>query len=116
MEKQGVSRSELARRMDVSPAYITKILRGHTNLGLETLAKLAFALELKWEFRLIQLSETESKDLKTKPKTSKPKTSKPRTKKITQKLLRPSSGYAHQRLPFLCGDRNDPWHQSSGIT
>lgn len=54
MEKQDVSRSELARRMDVSPAYVTKILRGHANLGLETLAKLAFALELKWECLLIQ--------------------------------------------------------------
>ena len=53
MDKQGVSRSELARKMGVSPAYITKILRGHANLGLETLAKLAFALGLKWECLLI---------------------------------------------------------------
>ena len=54
MKKQDVSRSELARRMEVSPAYITKILRGHANLGLESLARLAFALELKWECLLIQ--------------------------------------------------------------
>lgn len=54
MKKQDVSRSELARRMNVSPAYITKVLRGHANLGLETLAKLAFALELKWECLLIK--------------------------------------------------------------
>ena len=54
MKKQGVSRSELARRMDVSPSYITKILRGHANLSLETLAKIAFHLELKWECLLVQ--------------------------------------------------------------
>ena len=54
MKKQNASRSELARRMGVSAAYITKILRGQANLGLETLAKLAFALEMKWECLLIQ--------------------------------------------------------------
>ncbi len=54
MNKHGVSRSDLARKMGVSPAYITKILRGHANLSLESLAKLAFALGLKWECLLIQ--------------------------------------------------------------
>ena len=53
MERRGVTRSELARRMEVSPAYVTKILRGHANLSLESLAKVAFALDMKWEFRLI---------------------------------------------------------------
>ncbi len=53
MENRGVTRSELARRLEVSPAYITKILRGHANLSLESLAKLAFALDLKWECILI---------------------------------------------------------------
>ncbi len=53
METRGVTRSELARRLNVSPAYITKILRGHANLSLESLAKLAFALDLKWESILI---------------------------------------------------------------
>jgi transcriptional regulator with XRE-family HTH domain len=53
MENQDVTRSELARRLNVSPAYITKILRGHANLSLESLAKLAFALGLKWECVLI---------------------------------------------------------------
>lgn len=53
METHGVSRSELARRLKVSPAYITKILRGCANLGLETLAKIAFALETRWQNVLI---------------------------------------------------------------
>lgn len=49
MENRGITRSELARRLDVSPAYVTKILRGHANLSLESLAKIAFALDFKWE-------------------------------------------------------------------
>jgi transcriptional regulator with XRE-family HTH domain len=53
METQGVKRSELARRLKLSPAYITKVLRGHANLSLESLAKIAFALDLKWECILI---------------------------------------------------------------
>ncbi len=53
MENRSVSRSELARRLNVSPAYITKILRGNANLSLESLAKLAFALDLKWDLILM---------------------------------------------------------------
>ena len=53
MENRGVTRSELARRLNVSPAYITKVLRGHANLSLESLAKLAFVLDLKWECVLL---------------------------------------------------------------
>jgi transcriptional regulator with XRE-family HTH domain len=49
MEAQGVSRSALARRLKVSPAYVTKVLRGHANLSLESLAKIAFALDMRWE-------------------------------------------------------------------
>lgn len=56
MENCGVTRSELARRLNVSPAYVTKVLRGHANLSLESLAKLAFALDLKWECILIPKS------------------------------------------------------------
>jgi transcriptional regulator with XRE-family HTH domain len=54
MNNLGITRSALARRMNVSPAYITKILRGHANLSLESLAKLAFALDMKWECFLVQ--------------------------------------------------------------
>lgn len=49
MDNKGVSRAELARRLKVSPAYVTKLLRGHANLSLESLAKVAFVLDLKWE-------------------------------------------------------------------
>lgn len=44
MEAQGINQSELARRMSVSPAQVTKILSGGENLGLKTIAKLESAL------------------------------------------------------------------------
>ncbi len=39
-----VTNTELARRMGVSPAYITKVFRGPSNLSIETLTKLADAI------------------------------------------------------------------------
>jgi transcriptional regulator with XRE-family HTH domain len=44
METQGITRADLARRMDVSPAFITKILRGNCNFTLETMTKLSRAV------------------------------------------------------------------------
>ena len=45
MQRRGVNNSELARRIETSPAYITKILRGSTNFTLETMVKLVRALD-----------------------------------------------------------------------
>ena len=44
MERRGLSRSELARRLGASPAHVTQILRGDTNFTLVSLEKLAAAL------------------------------------------------------------------------
>lgn len=44
MASGGISQSELARRMGVSPAQVTKILSGKENLGLKTIAKVEAAL------------------------------------------------------------------------
>ncbi len=44
MMTEGINQSELARRMGVSPAQVTKILSGQENLGLKTIAKVASAL------------------------------------------------------------------------
>lgn len=44
MEAQNVTRAELARRVGVSPAYITKVFRGTVNLTLETMSRLALAV------------------------------------------------------------------------
>lgn len=44
MESEGISRAELARRIDRSPAFVTKVLRGTSNFTLRTLAHILFAL------------------------------------------------------------------------
>ena len=45
MEEKGITKKELARRMGVSPAYVTKIFSG-SNISLRTVAKVLSALEV----------------------------------------------------------------------
>lgn len=45
MEALGINQSELARRMSVSPAQVTKILSGRENLSLKTIAKVEAVLD-----------------------------------------------------------------------
>ncbi|GEM_PF-1722676 len=42
-----ITRAELARRMGTSAAWITKMLRTNWNMTMETMAKIAFALDMK---------------------------------------------------------------------
>jgi transcriptional regulator with XRE-family HTH domain len=53
MERENVSRSELAKRLDVSKGWITQILSGGRNLTLRTLSDVADALgyEVKLRFK-----------------------------------------------------------------
>ena len=46
MKQLGVSQTELAKRMDVSRPYITKVLHQDVNITFRTAAKLASALKM----------------------------------------------------------------------
>ena len=52
MDREGVSRVELARRIGCSPAYVTKILRGTTNFTLESMVRVATALGCEFRTHL----------------------------------------------------------------
>lgn len=52
MELQNVGRSELARRMGVNRARASQLLRGDSNFEMNTLARIADALDLECEFNL----------------------------------------------------------------
>lgn len=47
MERQDVSKAKLARRLGKSRAYVTKILQGNANFTLESLVKIARALDCR---------------------------------------------------------------------
>jgi transcriptional regulator with XRE-family HTH domain len=65
MEERGVSRAELARRLDSSPAYVTQLFRAMFNPTLLTLAKVAVALDAKVALHLspVEAVRTEWLDL-----------------------------------------------------
>lgn len=52
MQKQGVSKTELASRTGASQPYITRILKGRDNLSIATMVKLARAVGLKLQISL----------------------------------------------------------------
>lgn len=61
MQKQRVTKAELARRLGKSRAYITQMLSGSKNLTLRTLAEVVYALgaEVKLEATPLQAAERE---------------------------------------------------------
>lgn len=44
LRKNGMSQKELAEKMDVTPVYVGKLLKGQENLTLETISKIENAL------------------------------------------------------------------------
>ena len=44
MDMLGMNRKQLAEKMNCSPQYISKVLKGRENLSLETLSKIEMAL------------------------------------------------------------------------
>ena len=46
LEEQGLSQKDLAERMDCSPQYVSKLLRGSENLTLDTISKLEECLDI----------------------------------------------------------------------
>lgn len=56
MQKQGLTKTELASRIGASQPYVTRILKGRDNLTIATMVKLARAVGLKVQ---ISLEETD---------------------------------------------------------
>lgn len=52
MDRQGVSKSELARRMDRTRGHVTQLLAGGRNFTLGSIAEIADAIGCKVEVRL----------------------------------------------------------------
>ena len=53
MQAQGMLNAELARRMGTSPAYITRLFRGSANLSVQTMTKLAHAVNSTLTLELV---------------------------------------------------------------
>ena len=60
MQKLRITQKELARRLEAKEPRVTKILRGHSNLTIESMATVAFALGMEWECNLAPIEQCES--------------------------------------------------------
>jgi transcriptional regulator with XRE-family HTH domain len=59
MQVQGISNVELARRIGTSPAYITRLFRGSANLSVQTMTKLAHAVNSTLSLELVAYDRPE---------------------------------------------------------
>jgi len=59
MKALGLSRTALAKRMNVSRPYVTKVLSGDVNISFRTAAKFAHALQLDFVPVLRPVEEAE---------------------------------------------------------
>jgi len=54
MEARKISRADLAKKVDVSPAYISKVLRGEGNLTIKSVVSLADAVGARVVVQLVE--------------------------------------------------------------
>ena len=54
MQKKKVSQADLARKLKMNRAYVSKILKGNTNFTVETLVKIGRRLDATWDFTLAE--------------------------------------------------------------
>jgi len=55
MRDRGINRLQMAKLMHVSRAYVTRLFNAPPNLTLETIARLALALDMRPEVRFVPL-------------------------------------------------------------
>ena len=67
MKQLGVSQTELARRMNVSRPYVTKVLSRDVNFSFRTAAKLANALKMDFFPDLREQEECDATDSPATP-------------------------------------------------
>ena len=58
MEKEGTTKSELARKMKISKAAVSNLLSGDRNFTIDTLAHISFVLGFRPEFRFRRAAMT----------------------------------------------------------
>ena len=88
MEAQGVSRSELAKRMEVQPSRVTSMLSGGNNFTIETLVRAGRALGSDVEIRFVPAREDHGRKAEENSKVAE-NPAPYRTKNMNRKVAKP---------------------------
>lgn len=67
MEENGISRGELAKRMEVQPSRVTSMLTGTNNFTIETLVRAGRAVGADIELHFVPLKKDKSQGKAAKP-------------------------------------------------
>jgi|GEM_PF-2768517 len=76
MESQGISRAELARRMDVQPSRVTSILSGANNFTINTLVEAARAVGSRVEIHFVPAAKSAGNPRAARPEAAKQATTR----------------------------------------
>ncbi len=68
MEAQGITRGELARRMEVQPSRVTSILSGANNFTIDTLVRAGRAVGADIELHFVPMKKDNDKSQAAKPR------------------------------------------------
>lgn len=69
MEEQGITRAELARRMEVQPSRVTSILSGTNNFTIDTLVRAGRAVGADIELHFVPTKKDKTQGQAAKPAT-----------------------------------------------
>ena len=58
-DERNISRKDLAKRINVSPSYITQLYQGTKKLNIETLGRLEKALDMRFEIKTVETNMIE---------------------------------------------------------
>ena len=67
LEARGLKRTELAEKLGTNRGYITRILNTEYNLSVETMAKIALALDARISLRMLPREEVERRPRSSAP-------------------------------------------------
>jgi transcriptional regulator with XRE-family HTH domain len=97
MEERGVTRAELARRLNSSPAYVTQMFKGLFNPTLLTLAKVALALDARVDLKLAPR--------RASPGKSRASVHNPRRREVLRELVAADGRPRPGRSDFIASDK-----------
>lgn len=76
MAEKGITRAELARRMEVQPSRVTSILSGANNFTIETLVRAGRAVGADIELHFVPMKKDKTQGQAAKPRTKETSVSK----------------------------------------
>ena len=96
-EDKGLTQEKLAESLDVSNAYISKVERGKTSIGLERLSEISEILEEKMVY-LLNGTDSSSKDYLRNEITDMIEGCSPETIKLIASIIKPIVEYDKKNL------------------